>query len=73
MTWSTIPACGPRNCVVAEDFVKDGAGRGGGGSKMARIVQGKAARSLPIYNGGIMKPIIYTRGQALPGCSSSAS
>jgi 5-methyltetrahydrofolate--homocysteine methyltransferase len=34
------------------------------GSKMARIVRGN--RGLP-YNGAIMKPIIYTRGQALPG------
>src|SRR3954451_7273525 len=36
----------------------------GGGSRMARIVQGKGGG---IYNWPIMKPILYTRGQALPG------
>jgi 5-methyltetrahydrofolate--homocysteine methyltransferase len=35
-----------------------------GGCKMARIVRGNRR---PPYNEAIMKPIIYTRGQALPG------
>mgnify|MGYP006145158639 CR=1 FL=1 len=39
-------------------------GAGAVDSKMARIVRGN--RAVP-YNGAIMKPIIYTRGQALPG------
>src|SRR5688572_1589769 len=38
-------------------------GADGGGSKMARIVQGNRGG---IYNQAIMKPIIYTRGQSLP-------
>jgi 5-methyltetrahydrofolate--homocysteine methyltransferase len=38
-------------------------GMDGDGSKMARIVQGNGGG---IYNGPIMKPIVYTRGQALP-------
>jgi len=37
-----------------------------GGSKMARIVQAKAMALSAPYNGRTMKPIAYTRGQALP-------
>src|SRR3954463_9120197 len=42
-----------------------------GDSKMARIVRantpGPLRKTNSSYNGRIMKPILYTRGQALPG------
>jgi 5-methyltetrahydrofolate--homocysteine methyltransferase len=37
-----------------------------GGSKMGRIVRAKAMLLPAPYNGPLMKPIAYTRGQALP-------